>query len=218
MISSNDTVLFIGDSITDAGRNYELADEANNPAGLGRSYVFHIAARLLETCDPDNRLQIFNRGISGNRITNLAERWDTDVIALKPTLVSIFIGINDTWHGVAKGTPENGVPLDRFDRIYRELIEKTQRELPDTRLILCEPFVTETGAVLELDFHPDVDERQKLVQQIAKDFNLTRVPFQSVINDALDHLSPEQLAADGVHPTIAGHLVLARAWLNTVLK
>ena len=95
-IKPNMKILFQGDSITDAGRNRD-ADTANIPSGLGSGYVNLIAAQLLRQ-HPEDNLQIYNRGISGNRIVDLYARWKVDAINLKPDLISVLIGVNDTWH------------------------------------------------------------------------------------------------------------------------
>src|SRR5690606_14706489 len=129
----------------------------NSVESLGRGYAFLAAARLLERL-PGGSLRVFNRGISGNRVTQLAERWKADCLDLRPTVVSILIGVNDTWHGTAKGTPENGVPLDRYEATYRQLLQETAAALPGVRLVLCEPFVLRCGAVNEAWF-PEFDER-----------------------------------------------------------
>ena len=212
LLRENDVLLFQGDSITDAGR---LKDnpQPNDAASLGNGYARLIAHRLLADLPG---ITIHNRGISGNRVWQLRDRWQQDCYDLKPTAVSILIGVNDTWHGVAKGTPENGVPLDEYDRIFRELLDDTKAKLPGVRLILCEPFTTEAGAVLQMNFHPDIDERANLARIIARDYDATWVPFQSTFNDALKSAGPEYWAPDGVHPSPAGHQIMADAWLKAV--
>lgn len=229
------TVLFQGDSITDANRDRE-ATQPNNPQGLGRGYALLAAATLLRRMPG---VRCFNRGISGNRVSNLTERWDADCLALKPDVVSILIGVNDTWHGTAKGTPENGTDLDRFDTLYRELLDRTLQALPGVSLVICDPFVTEAGAVLEMAFHPDIDRRRDLVIAIAEDYasrcRLAHVRFQSVFDEAIAACSgtapgnpgnpanagspgaePVYWTHDGVHPTLAGHALMAEAWLDAV--
>ena len=222
LITPQATVLFQGDSITDAGRS---KDEplANDAASLGRGYANLAAARLLAEFPgaPGNPgVTVHNRGISGNRVWSLRDRWEADCLALKPTVVSILIGVNDTWHGVAKhqpvDVPEGGTSLGAFDRIYRELLDTTKQALPGVKLVLCEPFVLECGAVAEMNFHPDIDERIKLVHAIADDYADVFVPFQSVFNEALADAEPGYWAPDGVHPSLAGHQLMADAWLKAV--
>lgn len=218
LLSPADTVLFQGDSITDAGRLKD-APQPNDPASLGNGYARLVAARLLADVPG---ITTHNRGVSGNRVTYLRDRWQQDCLDLKPTVVSILIGVNDTWHGVAKGTPENGVGLDEFDRVYRQLLDDTKAKLSGgsggagVKLVICEPFTTEAGAVLEMDFHPDIDERANLVRMIANDYADVFVPFQSVFDEACKHAAPDYWAGDGVHPSLAGHQIMADAWLAAV--
>ena len=119
--------------------------------------------------------------------------------------MSILIGINDCWHGAARGTPENGVSLEKFDRELRALIEETRAALPGIRIVICEPFTTEAGAVLQLDFHPDIDERRALVKKIADDMADVYVPFQELFDGLSEVTPPSYWAEDGVHPTPGGH-------------
>lgn len=216
MIKPDDVILFQGDSITDAGRDRTLQDQPNHGHALGRGYAMLAAAQLMADDDPEGQLQIYNRGISGNRVTQLAERWQVDALDLRPTVVSILIGVNDTWHGVAKGTPENGVPLDRYETVYRDLLKQTREALPEARLVICEPFTLECGAVLELNFHPDIDERAKIARRLADEFDTIWVGFQAMYDEAAKKLAPAKLAGDGVHPTLAGHQLMARTWLKAV--
>jgi len=211
MICSTDTVLFQGDSITDAGRGRREAPVVNDFESLGNGYARLAAARLLAE---HPGVQVHNRGVAGDRVTYMRERWQADCLDLQPTVISILIGVNDTWHGVANGTPENGVGLDEFDQVYRQLLDDTKAALPDVKLVIGEPFATEAGPVLEMNFHPDIDDRAKLVKAIADDYADVYVPFQSVFNDALQQAGPDYWAADGVHPSIGGHQLMADAWLK----
>jgi lysophospholipase L1-like esterase len=131
------TILFQGDSITDAGRDRKTEGSANNPAMLGRGYPFHLAGQLLAD-HAALGLSIYNRGISGNKVPDLEARWQQDCLDLKPVVLSILIGVNDIWHklnGNYDGTPE----------VYRDgftaLIERTKAALPGVTLVVCEPFV-----------------------------------------------------------------------------
>ncbi|MEM9419757.1 MAG: SGNH/GDSL hydrolase family protein [Planctomycetota bacterium] len=215
-LTPQDVVLFQGDSITDCGRDRDR-QLPNDPASLGHGYANRVAQRLLAELPG---VAVHNRGISGNRVWHLRDRWAEDALALQPTVLSILIGVNDTWHGTAKGqpldVPEGGTSLPEFDRIYRELLDRTKAELPDVKLVICEPFALECGAVTELNFHPDIDERAKLVRAIAEDYADVFVPFQTVFNDALAKAGPEHWAGDGVHPSDDGHQFMADAWFEAV--
>ncbi len=203
-------VLFQGDSITDASRDRKAA-EANNPAGLGRGYPFLIASALLAE-HPQAQLRIFNRGISGNKVPDLADRWQADAVALKPDVLSILIGVNDLWHKLNGGY--QGTVAD-YESGYRELLQRTMRELPATRIIVCEPFVLRCGAVNERWF-PEFDQRREAACRLAAELKLTLVPFQTMFDQAVKLASPAYWAADGVHPTVAGHGLMAKTWRDVV--
>ena len=136
MIENNQTILFQGDSITDCGRNRDAATTPNDLCGLGDGYVMMAATKLLST-RPADGLRIFNRGISGNRIVDLDARIKNDIIHLKPDVLSILIGVNDTWHG--KGS-DNGVSLPKYERVYRALLDEV-REGSALRLVRREAIV-----------------------------------------------------------------------------
>jgi len=210
MLNPNNIILFQGDSITDAGRNRELS-APNVGAALGSGYVNLIAAHLLQTRPQDN-LHIFNRGISGNRVTDLYARWKVDGINLQPDLISILIGVNDTWHEFMYG---NGVEVDRYTTVYRLLLEYTKQRLPNVQLVLCEPFVLPCGVVTE-GWIAEMAERRQVVRQLAAESGAIFVPFQSMFDAALAQAEPAYWAADGVHPTPAGHRLMTDTWLAAV--
>jgi len=100
--------------------------------------------------------------------------------------------------------------------VLRALVTDTMERLPASLIVLCEPFTTEAGAVLEMNFHPDIDDRRAIVQQIADDFDLPIVPFQSMFDDLCEQAPAAHWAGDGVHPTMAGHEMMARTWLQSL--
>lgn len=210
-LGSGDVVLFQGDSITDAGRDRGHENEPNNARALGSGYAFLLACHLLAQ-HPAANLKIYNRGISGNKVYQLAERWDKDCIALKPSVVSILIGVNDIWHTL-NGNYQGTVEI--YERDYRALLERTQRELPGVRLVICEPFVLRCGAVNDKWF-PEFDHYRAAARRVATDFHAVFVPFQSMFDQAAQEAAPAYWAADGVHPTLAGAYRMARAWLDAV--
>ncbi len=201
-------ILFQGDSITDCGRGRDI-NEPN--VALGGGYPQMIAARLLSTRVEQN-YQIYNRGISGNRVVDLYARWKIDALNLSPDVISILIGVNDTWHEFGS---KNGVEPERYEKIYRELLSWTLDVLPKTKLILCEPFVLACGAVTP-DWLPEINERRRIVRELAAEFSAIFVPFQSVLDRAVQKAPPEYWLRDGVHPTYAGHALLTDAWLDAV--
>jgi lysophospholipase L1-like esterase len=213
MIQTEDVILFQGDSITDAGRVRDNQN-ANDPAGLGCGYVFY-AAGLLHEALPGGKLAVHNRGIGGDRVIDLQHRWQADTLDLKPNVLSVLIGVNDTWHGTGSGMPENGVPLDRYELVYRQILGEAKDQLPGLKVVLCEPFVLPCGAVNDLWF-PEFTERRQIVKKLAHEFDAVFVPFQSVFDQAQGRGTPEAWTADGVHPTLAGHMLLAKTWFEAV--
>ena len=145
---------------------------------------------------------------------DLLARWQTDCIDLEPDLVSILIGVNDLWH---KFDGRYTGSVADYESGYRELIEQTRQALPRATLVLCEPFVLRTG-VVSARWFPEFDQRRDVVGRLALEYQTLFVPFQSSFDRALsDDSAPAYWAADGVHPTAAGHQLLADAWLAAVM-
>ena len=212
-IGKGDVVLLQGDSITDAGRDKKREDNANDVRALGSGYALFIASQLLGE-PADAGLKVYSRGISGNKVFQLAERWDKDCIALKPNALSILIGVNDIWHkldGKYNGT------VEIYERDYRALLTRTQQALPGIRLVICEPFVLRTGAVSDKWF-PEFDGYRAAARRVATDFHAVFVPFQAMFDEAVKSAPPAYWAGDGVHPTIAGAGLMARTWLDVVSR
>lgn len=208
LIRAKNTVLFQGDSITDCGR----ARDGNPVNGsLGGGYATFIAAAQL-AARPADELKFLNRGISGNRIVDLYGRIKADTINLKPDVLSILIGVNDTWHEFGS---QNGVAVPKYERVYREFLSEVREVLPATRFVLCEPFVLSCGVVTK-DWVAEMDQRRGVVRKLAEEFDTAFVPFQAMFDAAVKEAPPAYWAADGVHPTIAGHQRMAQAWLKTV--
>ncbi|OHB66760.1 MAG: lysophospholipase [Planctomycetes bacterium RBG_13_62_9] len=212
-VGNGDVILFQGDSITDAGRDRGREDNPNDARALGNGYAFLIASHSLAQM-PNAGLKIYNRGISGNKVFQLAERWDKDCIALKPSIVSILIGVNDIWHTL-NGNYQGTVEI--YEKDYRALIARTQQELPDVRLVICEPYVLRCGAVNEKWF-PEFHRYRAAARRVARSAKAVFVPFQSVFDRAAQDVLPEYWAADGVHPTMAGSYLMGRVWLDVVSR
>lgn len=207
-----DVLLFQGDSITDAGR------EKQNPvanAGLGRGYPNFIADQLRKKYS-ELDLQVHNRGISGNKVPDLASRWDKDCIAIKPRVLSILIGVNDIWHklnGRYDGTAET------YRDGFAALLSRTREALPETTIVICEPFVLESGTVKENKdkWFPEFEVRRGYAKEVAEGAGAVWVPFQTMFDEAVAAGStPEMFAGDGVHPTAQGHQLMAKTWIEKV--
>lgn len=204
LFKKDDVILFQGDSITDWGRDREDA------SSLGTGYALMVAARLGHLY-PEMNLAFFNRGIGGNRIVDLQGRWDKDCLELKPTWVSIYIGINDTWRSMDSG--EETTP-EQFEASYRDLIERTRKSL-DAKLVLIEPFVLPVPEDRK-GWRTDLDPKIHIVRELAREYGAPLVPLDGLFAAASVKAEPAYWAYDGVHPTPAGHALIADAWLRTV--
>ena len=200
------TILFQGDSITDAGRSYE--EDMN----VGRGYAFLTKAAL--GFENPGEYNFYNRGISGNRIVDVYARIKADIINLKPDYMSILIGVNDVWHEIAR---ENGVDNDKFFKIYSMLIEEVKEALPNIKIMILEPFTLLGSAneeTYESTFRPEVLKRADSSREIAEKYNLPFIPLQKLLDDALALAPADYWLYDGVHPTPAGHELIKREWLK----
>ena len=202
--------MFQGDSITDAGRD-KRRQGINDARSLGIGYPSLIAAELLRDY-PTKQLKISNRGISGNKVPDLAKRWEADCLNLKPDVLSILIGVNDIWHklnGRYEGT------VEQYQKGFAELLAKTRAALPKVRLVICEPFVLRCGAIND-DWFPEFDHRREAAAAVAKEAGAIWVPFQTMFDAAAEKVAPSYWAGDGVHPTLAGHSLMAQTWRKVV--
>jgi acyl-CoA thioesterase I len=198
-------VLFIGDSITDAGR------DRNDGSNLGSGYPYLIAA-WYNALHPETNVSFFNRGLSGNRVSDLKARWKNDCLNLRPTLVSILIGINDTWRRYDSGEITS---TEDFERDYRTILDSTRSSL-DARLVLCEPFLLPVPADRRA-WRVDLDPRIHVVRQLALEYDAVLVPLDGIFAQAA--AARRDLAfwlPDGVHPAPAGHALIAQSWLHAV--
>jgi lysophospholipase L1-like esterase len=211
LVKSDGVVLFQGDSITDAGRSRPDAELPNNQKALGNGYAWFAGSHLLID-RPSDKLKVYNRGISGHKVPQLAERWQKDTLDLKPDVLSILIGVNDIWHGL--NGQYDGTPAS-YERGYLALVEQTLKALPDLKLVICEPFVLRCGAVNDKWF-PTFDAYRAAARKVADTFHATFVPFQSIFDEAVKLAPPDHWAGDGVHPSAAGAALMAHAWLKAV--
>jgi lysophospholipase L1-like esterase len=212
LFSQNGTILFQGDSITDAGREKEK-QLPNAADSFGKGYAYIIGAGLLDLFSHMN-ISVFNRGISGNKVYQLAERWQKDCLDLKPDLLSILIGINDYWHmrnGKYDGT------VERYETDYRQLLKLTKETLPNINLVICQPFALPGTTAVDDTWVEPVKAYQDVALKLSKEFKAIWVPFQQVFDEAIKHAPAKYWAADGVHPSMAGAHLMASAWGKTVL-
>lgn len=204
-IAEGATVLFQGDSITDADRMRA------NPADLGRGYAL-MAAGWFAARFPERGARFLNRGVGGDRVVDLLARWDADCLALRPDLLTILIGINEVWRAFDSGDP---TPMATFERDYRTLLERTRAALPQTRIILMEPFSLPISPERE-SWRADLDPKIQAVRRLARAVDAPLIPLDGLFAQAATRREPAYWAEDGVHPTPAGHALIARAWLRAV--
>ena len=207
-------IVFFGDSITDAGRN---RNDIYALSGLGYGFVRAIADRI-QGAAPD-QYEIINTGISGNRVVDLYARIKCDLWNLNPDVISILIGVNDVWHEINEG--KNGVELDRFERVYRMIIEDTRKVLPNAKFVLCEPFVLEGRSTCDTEEMPDrfsrfqeVYQYAEVVKKLSEEYGLYFLPLQAAFDEAAESIGGKYYSVDGVHPVVGGAALIAKEWVN----
>ena len=192
---------FIGDSITDCGRREDAS------RGLGTGYVRLLADRLAE-----REVRVVNRGISGNRAVDLLARWRPDCLDLRPDLLTVYIGINETWRRYDSG---DATSAEAFEATYRQLLTSAAATL-SAPLVLMEPFLLPVTDE-QRSWREDLDPKIAVVGRLAKEFGATLVPLDSILTAAVTAEGPAALAYDGVHPTPTGHELIATSWLTATL-
>ncbi len=207
----NNVILFQGDSITDAGRNREDGN-FNSARALGTGYAMLASAHLLEKY-PDLNLKIYNRGISGNKVPQLADRWEKDCLALKPDVLSIMIGVNDYWHKLNnnyQGTVQS------YKDDFMALIDRTRKAFPTVKLIIGEPYAVPGIKAVDEKWFPEFSGYQKAALEVAEASGAVFLPFQKLFNEAQKRAPGVYWTYDGVHPSVAGAQLLANAWLAAI--
>ena len=200
----NDLILFTGDSVTDSDRN------RNDSHSLGEGYVNMLAARLgLE--HPGLNLRFRNTGISGDRTRDLLARWDADCIELRPDWVSILVGINNAWRRYDSNDP---TPDDVFESEYRALLTRVKNET-SAGLVICSPFLVHTDDTV-IHMREDLDPKIDIIKKLAAEYDAVWVDLDAAFVAAQQRHIPTYWAGDGVHPSLAGHALIAETWLNIV--
>ncbi|MBS7563624.1 SGNH/GDSL hydrolase family protein [Mucilaginibacter sp. Bleaf8] len=210
-LNANDVIVYQGDSITDWGRN-KSETTPNSFGMLGTGYVYQSAAHLLLK-HADKNLQIYNRGVGGNKVYQLADRWDADCLAFKPNVLSIMVGVNDYWHtlsGNYKGT------IETYRTDYKKLLDRTKQALPNVKLIIGEPFAIKDVKAVTDKWYPAFDEYRQAAREIATQYDAIFLPYQKLFDEALKVAPGTYWTNDGVHPSVAGAALMAKAWLKAV--
>lgn len=204
IFEQGDVVLFQGDSVTDCGRDRFDFDS------LGNGYPY-ICAALFNALYPQLEVTFLNRGISGNRTKDLVDRWEEDCVDLQPDWVSILIGINDTWR---RYDAADETTAQEYEANYRNILEQV-RMRTKAGLILCEPFVLPFPQDRKA-WREDLDPKIHIVRNLAVEYGAIYIPFDGMFAQAATYQDFSYWAKDGVHPTPAGHGLMARHWLSGV--
>lgn len=203
--------LFQGDSITDGNRGRNL--DPNHIMGHG--YAYSVASRIgADFADHD--FKFYNRGISGNKITDLQKRWQADTLDLKPNVLSILIGVNDTAATIHK--PEEATMIGTFENIYRQLLTDCKNQNPDILFVLGLPFIYPVGKVKDDwdQWKSDLSQRAASVRKLATEFDAVLIDYPAMLNQVITPQNVEYWIWDGIHPTVFAHELMAREWLKQV--
>jgi lysophospholipase L1-like esterase len=199
-LTDNSTILFQGDSITDSGR------KSNHNESLGDGYVMMTAA-WLSALYPEQRLKFYNRGISGNRIKDLKNRWKKDCLDLRPDLVSILVGVNDiNWK---PSTTEN------FRLDYTNILEQTQQL--KCQIVLIDPFLVDFNRN-SLVLREELNKKIYVVRELSRKFETKLIPLNDIFKEACIKRDSSFWSLDGAHPTLAGHALIAQSWIKGVME
>ena len=210
LLEKNDTLLFIGDSISDYERKRPVGEGLFN--ALGHSYVA-CAGALLNCMYPELHLRVINMGVSGNQVRDLDARWQTDVMDLKPQWVSVLIGINDVWRQFdCPQMPETHVSLQEYEETYARLIERT---LPQVKgMILMTPYYMEPNR--QDPMRARMDEYGAVVRKLADKYHLTFVDLEAGWDRLFQHMHSTNIAWDRVHPNQTGCMYIAKQFLQAI--
>ena len=208
-------IVFWGDSITDCGRN------RNDLYHMGAGYANLVKADLGYRCPGE--YEFMNHGISGDRIVDLYARIKAGFLNWTPDYASIYVGVNDAWHEIAY---KNGIATAKFEKLYEMMLDEILEALPDIKLMLIAPFVLEGYNTCNTEeipdrlerFRVDVAEKAAVTKKMAEKYHLPLIELQPAFDAALERAPADYWAYDGVHPTVCGHEIIKRLWLETFEK
>lgn len=196
-------ILFQGDSITDCGRN---RDDIHS---LGAGYPKYTAELLRETyCDES--FEFINKGIGGHQTKDLLARWQEDAVDLDPDIITILVGVNDTWHHIHE---KDWIPNELFEANYRSLLEDIKNKT-NAKIIMLEPYALDYPE-LEV-FHPDLDEKIRVVRRLAREYADIYIPLDGIFASACVAEELSFWSGDGVHPGEEGHKLIADYCFNAI--
>ena len=195
-------LLFQGDSITDAWRDHE------NYHDLGRGYPRY-AANYLRQKYPEVEFEFIDLGISGTKVSDLVNRMQKDFIDIKPDVVSILIGVNDTWHRSSnREWLDNGI----FEAQYRTILDAMKGI--GAKIMMIEPFL---GPVEDkLFFREDLDFKIDVVRKLALEYADAYLPTDGLLYSEFMHSDHRTFMLDGVHPTPKGAEFVGRKYVEYI--
>lgn len=210
-LKDNDIILFQGDSITDGNRG--RSSDPNHIHGHGYQYIL---AGEMYADNLDKNIEVINRAISGNRIADLYGRWKEDCLNLKPTVLSILVGVNDVWF--VRENNSGSLP-ERYEKIYHLLLDEVLEQNPDTLIVIMEPFYGDRPDESE-DAHMKefIKPIAATARKVAEAYDAVFVPLQDMFDSYREKPGIYKLLWDGVHPTTCGHELIARRWKECVVK
>lgn len=196
-------ILFQGDSITDCGR------KRSDITDIGAGYPKYIK-QYLDECYPDMTFELINKGCGGHQTKDLVERWQEDAVDLQPDVISILVGVNDTWHHISEC---DWVPNDVFESNYRFLLDEIKKKT-NAKIIIIEQFVLDFPDMNR--FHNDIDEKIRIVRRLAREYADRYIPLDGLFASACIAEPPEYWTEEGVHPTDEGHRLIADYYFDAL--
>ena len=204
------TILFQGDSITDGNRLKDNDWDLNHQMGHGYAYIVN---GTLGAKYPEKNLKFINKGISGNKASDLYARWIEDAINIKPDILSVLVGINDCEQFRLCGCSSDSV---RFEKTYRLMLDDMLKYNPDVKIVLMEPFGLPVGERKDnfSEMYAILKGYQDATKRVAEDYGAIFIPLQEKFNDLSAKYSPDYWSWDGIHPTVCGHQIVADEWMD----
>jgi lysophospholipase L1-like esterase len=204
VIKSGETILFIGDSITDCGRR-----TTERPLGSGYVKIFN---DFLISCEMSKKITVINKGIGGDTVTGLLDRWEDDVLRHKPDWLSVKIGINDLHRHLRD--PATGISPKHYEDAYGKIMERTKEELPRCRILLIQPFYISRETSLNSFRHKVLEmlpQYLAVVEKMSKKYKTRLLKTHAMFQNLLKYHEPDMFCPEPVHPNLTGHVAIASA-------
>jgi len=207
-LKDGQTIVFIGDSITDCGRR-------GAQAPLGDGYV-KLFAGMLSIREPEKKIEIVNKGIGGDTIWGLQSRWEDDVLRFKPDWLSVKIGINDLHSTMGEGLPwmAKKITPEVYEQCYENILSRTKKQFPKCEILLIDPFY------LSIDRDPESPRGKVLsllpgyhavVHRMSRKYKTRRIETHRMFQKLLKRHDADLFCPEPVHPNVIGHLAIADA-------